>query len=116
MQPCQEGILSTSVALDNIGLRPSARWAHTEYSINYHKDFLARHTFLSQEASTLMRHGYDRFAFDFLWNVNDGIIDWGRTGRVTDMGHAVYAAEAVIIERPPRAPSNQWTKSGRSTP
>lgn len=85
--------MSTSVALDNIDLRPSARWAHTEYSINYHKGFLGRHTFLSQEAPTLMRHGYDRFAFDFLWNVNDGIIDWGRTGRITDMGHAVYSAD-----------------------
>lgn len=41
-----------------------------------------------------MRQGYDRFAFDFLWHTQDGVIDWAKAGRTTDMGHASYALDA----------------------
>ena len=83
--------MSVEIALDNIWLRPSARWAHTQYSLNYHADYLARRTGLSPTDPQLLRRGYDRFGFDFLWSTNDGIVDWDKTGRTTDMGHASYA-------------------------
>ena len=35
---------SQAIALDNIWLRPASRWGHTEYSFEYHKAYLARHT------------------------------------------------------------------------
>lgn len=73
--------MSRQNALDNIHLRPTNRWGHTEYSIDYHKEFFAR------------RGGYDGLGFDFCWNTNDGPVNWAKRGRVTNMGHAVYAAD-----------------------
>jgi hypothetical protein len=35
----------------------------------------------------------DAWDFDFNWCVNDGPVDWAKNGRITDMGHAVYAAD-----------------------
>ncbi|MBK8798201.1 MAG: hypothetical protein IPM07_18570 [Anaerolineales bacterium] len=43
---------SAAIALDNIWLRPTSRWGHTEYSFEYHKEYLARHTGLSDDART----------------------------------------------------------------
>ena len=96
--------MSIEVALDNICLRPSARWAHTEYSLDYHTNYLTRHTGLSQDDPKLMQHSYDRFAFDFMWSVNDGIVDWNKTGRTTDMGHASYAADSSDQREPVESP------------
>jgi hypothetical protein len=31
---------------------------------------------------------------DFCWSTNDGPVDWGERGRVTDMGHAVWLDDA----------------------
>jgi hypothetical protein len=73
--------MSQQIALDNIHLRPCARWAHTEYSLEYHREFLAR------------RGGHDQLSYDLFWSTNDGPVGWGKRGRVTDMGHAVYAAD-----------------------
>jgi hypothetical protein len=44
----------------------------------------------------------DALKIDFLWSVNDGLVDWGATGRTTDMGHAVFAADGSD-KRPARA-------------
>jgi hypothetical protein len=85
--------MSRQIALDNIFLKPSSRWGHSEYSLEYHKDYLAKRTGHSPVDRDLHRHGYDRFAFDFLWNSNDGLVNWAKTGRITDMGHAAYAAD-----------------------
>lgn len=85
--------MSIEVALNNICLRPSDRWAHTEYSLNYHVDYLAKRTGLLPNAPELLPRSHDRFAFDFLWSSNDGIVNWGKTGRITDMGHASYAID-----------------------
>lgn len=92
--------MSIAVALDNICLRSSARWAHTEYSLEYHGDYFAGRTGLAAQAPDLLRRGYDRCGLDFIWSTNDGLVDWGRAGRITDMGHAAYAADAGD-QRPP---------------
>jgi hypothetical protein len=85
--------LSIQTALDNIFLRPSARWAHTEYSLHYHKDYIAKRTGSLPDDRELTRKGYDRFGLDLIWNANDGLVDWAKAGRTTDMGHASYASD-----------------------
>ena len=104
--------MTIDTALDNIYLKPSARWGHTEYSLEYHKDYLTKHTGLSQDDPGLTRQTYDRFAFDLLWSANDGIIDWNQAGRVTDMGHASYAADSsdqrLSVESPFKSTDEVW--------
>lgn len=85
--------MSVQTALDNINLRATSRRGHTEYSLEYHKEYLARHTGLARDDPELTRHAYDQFSFDFIWSTNDGIINWDKAGRITDMGHASYAAD-----------------------
>lgn len=34
--------MSVQTALDNIALVDTARWAHTDYSLGYHGEYLAR--------------------------------------------------------------------------
>jgi len=96
--------VSVQTALDNIHLRPTARWGHTEYSVEYHKPLLSRRTGLPVDHPELCRRAYDLFAFDFLWSTNDGPIDWDKAGRCTDMGHAVYAADGSDRRDPNRCP------------
>ncbi len=102
----------TMTALDNILLRPSTRWGHTEYSLEYHRDYLARRTGLPSSSTDLMPKAYDLFKYDFLWSTNDGLINWSRAGRVTNMGHAVYAADGSDLhpshESPFRSPEEVW--------
>lgn len=74
--------MSKKIALDNIWLRPSERFAHTEFSLGYH-DSLAK-KFPGKSLN-------DVFELDFLWGTNDGPIGWGSVGRTTNMGHAEYA-------------------------
>jgi hypothetical protein len=85
--------MSAETALDNIHLRPTARWAHSEYSLEYHRSYLAERTGTAADSPGLMRKGYDQLALDFIWSSNDGLIDWSRAGRTTNMGHAVYASD-----------------------
>ncbi|NLE67394.1 MAG: hypothetical protein GX608_08240, partial [Lentisphaerae bacterium] len=92
--------MSRSLALDNICLRPARSWGHTEYSLNYHKEFLAKRTGLVPEDADCLKRAYDRFRFDFLFVNNDGLVAWDK-GRLTDMGHADYAADGSD-QRPPR--------------
>lgn len=93
--------MSRQIALDNIFLRPAARWGHTEYSLSYHKEYLAKRTGLSADNPDLLKSAYNLFQFDFCWNTNPGLIDWAKTGRTTDMGHASYDA-AGSDQRPPQ--------------
>ena len=96
--------MSRQTALDNIFLRPSSRWSHTEYSLEYHKDYLARKLGVPADDPGLNLKAYQHFAFDFLWSVNDGLVDWSAKGRVTDMGHAVYAADGSDKHEPKSSP------------
>jgi hypothetical protein len=82
--------MSLLTALENIFLQPSSRWAHTEYSLEYHKNYLAKRMGLNIDSPDLMRKAYDQLKIDFLWQTNDGLIDWTQAGRTTDLGHAAY--------------------------
>ena len=83
--------MSVQTALDNINLAPCGRWAHTEYSLDYHKAAIAK-------------KGWDSFGIDLRWNTDDGLIDWTRAGRVTDMGHAAYASDGSDKREPAVSP------------
>ena len=96
--------MSIEYALDNIWLKPSSRWGHTEYSLEYHRDYLARRTGLPDHSPDLERSAYDLFGLDLLFYTNDGIVDWAETGRTTDMGHAVYAADGSDHRQPTVCP------------
>jgi len=85
--------MSKEVALENINLNRKGRFAHTEYSVEYHKEFLKKLTGLSENDPDFGKVAYDKLLFDFLWLSNDGLIDWKKTGRTTDMGHAEYASD-----------------------
>lgn len=75
--------MSVTVALQNIRLEPCERWAHTQYSLEYHPSLLTR------------RGGYDGLEIDLLFFTDDGPVNWAERGRVTDMGHATYAADGA---------------------
>ncbi len=73
-------------------LKPGAKVAHTDYSVNYHTDYLSERTGLSPDHPEFVKKWKEFWAMDFDWYVNDGLRDF-RYGRSTDMGHAVYAAD-----------------------
>jgi len=98
--------MSLQVALDNIWLRPSPRWGHTEYSLNYHNEYLEKRTGLSRNDPRFGKAVHERFMFDFLWSTNDGITNWSQKGRTTNMGHAVYAADGSDKVQPSKSPFN----------
>ncbi|HNQ35570.1 MAG TPA: uroporphyrinogen decarboxylase family protein [bacterium] len=92
--------MSAENALSNIHLEAAGRWGHTEYSLGYHREYLARLTGLASDDPGFHRAAWDRLALDFLWLTNDGLVDWKKTGRTTDLGHAVYAVDGSD-RRPP---------------
>lgn len=83
--------MGIQTALDNILLKPCKAWAHAEYSLGYHK-------------ALVEKKGWDWFGLDFNWHTNDGIIEWGKAGRITDMGHASYAADGSDQREPVVSP------------
>jgi len=95
--------MSRQIALDNINLKPTSRWGHTEYSLEYHRDYLARRLNTKPDDPDLLTKTYQKYQFDFIFSVNDGLIPWER-GRVTDMGHAVYAADSSDQRQPSECP------------
>ena len=86
--------MSREIGMDTICLRPTPRLAHTEYSMNYHKSYLEK----------LDRPIAEAWEFDFLWSVNNGPLNWAEHGRVTDMGHASYAADGSDQRQPATCP------------
>lgn len=96
--------MSKECALKNIKLEPTDSWAHTEYSLHYHKEFLEKKAGKKQTEvirddspggtkgpSEFARQWKEALQIDFNFNNNDGLINWQEAGRVTDMGHATYA-------------------------
>lgn len=75
--------MSRQIGIDTIHLRPTSRLGHTEYSMNYHTEYLA----------SLGRPIEEAWDYDLIWHTDDGPIDWSAQGRCTDMGHAVYATD-----------------------
>src|ERR1035437_3224310 len=97
--------MSRQLALDTIALKPVARLAHTEYSLEYHQSYVARVAGAAADDLARWRRFYDAWDFDFLWSSNDGLNgDWGRRGRATDMGHAAYAADGSDFQLPTECP------------
>lgn len=86
--------MSIQTALDNINLKPTSRWGHTEYSLGYHVEYLEQRVGGTRKDPDFDRRANDRFSFDFNWSTNDGMVDWSKKGRTTNMGHAAYAVDA----------------------
>ncbi|MCF7853284.1 MAG: hypothetical protein K9N51_00690 [Candidatus Pacebacteria bacterium] len=85
--------MSKECALKNLNLESADRWAHTEYSLGYHPQFLEALAGVPEKHPEFSRRWKAALQIDFNFLVNDGLIDWADTGRVTDMGHAVYAED-----------------------
>jgi len=96
--------MSRQIAIDNINLKSTTRWGHTEYSMEYHQDYLSKLTGLPAAHEDLIPRAYDPLSYDFLWNTQDGLIQWEKTGRTTDMGHAAYAADGSDQSAPSISP------------
>lgn len=96
--------MSTQTALDNIWLRPCDRWGHTEYSMGYHPEYLEKVAGVGREHPEFGRRVHAALEFDLQWSTNDGLVNWGEVGRVTDMGHAVYAADGSDLRQPKECP------------
>ncbi|HHW09769.1 MAG TPA: hypothetical protein GXX29_07340 [Firmicutes bacterium] len=97
--------MSRSVALDNIHLKNPARWAHTEYSLDYHLHYRQKKTGLPPHQPEGMRRFYDLCGLDLLWYTNDGLHkNWQDRGRATDMGHAAYGAGGTDMRRAAESP------------
>lgn len=105
--------MSRQLALDTIDLRPTPRLAHTEYSVEYHTDYVSRVTGTQPGDPARAARLHEAWGFDFLWSTNDGLHgDWLARGRATDMGHAEYAADGSDLhqaaECPFHAPAEVW--------
>lgn len=85
--------MSRDIARNAIHLRPNPRIAHTEYSVStYHDGVLDAVLGTRVSKAEDARRLHDLWDIDFLFGVNDGPVGWGQRGRVSDMGHADYAA------------------------
>ncbi|MBP8639104.1 MAG: hypothetical protein KBI34_07905 [Dictyoglomi bacterium] len=105
--------MSREIALDTISLKETPRIAHTEYSLNYHTDYILKKTKASKIDLNAIRKFYDILMIDFLWNTDDGLHgDWEKFGRATDMGHAEYAIDGsdkrIPKECPFKSPEDVW--------
>lgn len=97
--------MSREIALDTIWLKPTPRLAHTEYSLEYHRDYIGAKTGLDPDGPEALPRLYELWAMDFLWTTNDGLHDnWAAFGRATDMGHAEYAADGSDFHLPATCP------------
>ena len=96
--------MSVDTALDNIFLRSCARWGHSQYSLQYHEQYLARRSGRAVDDRDLVRQAYDRLEIDFNWSTDDGLINWAEAGRTTDMGHASYASDGSDQREPKASP------------
>jgi hypothetical protein len=97
--------VSRQLALDTINLKPTTRLAHTDYSLNYHKEYLREKTGLDPATHEGQLRFNEFWGMDFLWGTNDGLAaNWGQRGRATDMGHAVYASDGSDQRAPAHCP------------
>ena len=88
--------MSRQTALDNINLNPTDQWAHTEYSLFYHEDYIRKQTGLDPKSHDAIVEFYKQWQIDFNWSINDGLHGvWRNFGRDTSMGHASYDANGT---------------------
>ena len=105
--------MSRQLALDTVYLKETPRLAHTDYSLEYHSEYVEAKSGLSREDPNCIREFYRACGMDFLWTVNDGLFsDWQARGRTTNMGHAEYAADGSDMthasECPFKEPEEVW--------
>lgn len=97
--------MSRQIALDSVNLKSTPRWGHTEYSLNYHEPFIVNATGMTENSLERTRAFNDYCMIDFQFSTNPGLhADWGARGRLTDMGHAVYAAGGTDLRQPATCP------------
>lgn len=97
--------MSREIAVDTIWLRQTSRLAHTEYSLEYHKDYIRGKTGLDPDTPEAIRKLRRLWEIDFNWSVDHGLHgDWLKRGRATDMGHAVYASDGSDKREPQESP------------
>jgi len=96
--------MSIQIALDNIKLQPCTQWGHTEYSMGYHTAYLKKAACVKHTDAEFHKRAYDALQFGFHWHTHDGLLDWAKTGRVTDMGHAEYASDGTDKRQPCKSP------------
>lgn len=97
--------MSRQLVLDTIYLKPTSRLAHTEYSLDYHTDYIRKKIGLDLSHPDCMKKFYDLWGIDFIWNTNDGLhADWLKLGRATDMGHAEYEVNGSDKKNPVECP------------
>jgi len=110
--------MSKQLGMDCICCRPTPRPAHVEYSMEYHAELIHKVTAADTGVGGVSKHAadynflppdatrrfYDAWDYDFLWGTHDGFVDWGKAGRCTDMGHAVYAADGSDQQAPKTCP------------
>lgn len=106
--------MSREIALATINLEPAQRLAHTDYSMEYHIEYINKLTGLPEKHPDRMANFYDKWGYDFLFSTNDGLHgDWLKRGRATDMGHAIYATNGsdkrIPSESPFKNPEDVWT-------
>ena len=113
--------MSRQIGMDCIACRPTPRPAHVEYSLEYHASLIRKVTGLDTGVVGISHHAadysfvppdttrrfYDAWDFDFLWGTHDGLVDWAKAGRCTDMGHAVYAADGSDQHAPGICPFHE---------
>ena len=107
--------MARQLALDTINLKPTERLAHTDYSLEYHKDFMRKKTGMEPSDPDAYRVFYDACGMDFLFGTYDGLRGaWveENLGRATDMGHAVYAKDGSDMREsnmcPFKEPEDVW--------
>jgi hypothetical protein len=99
--------MSRALALDTISLKPTNRLAHTDYSLEYHTEYIFKKTGLRADQPNALRKYYDACHMDFLFYTNDGLYgDWEKFGRSTDMGHAIYAEDGSDMRMTRPCPFN----------
>lgn len=83
--------MSREIARAVLNLEPAPRPGRTEFCEQ--AELMARVSGVPADSPELPRRFAEAWDLDFLWLTNDGPIDWRQAGRITDMGHAVYAAD-----------------------
>ena len=97
--------MARQLALDTINLKPTEKLARTEYSLEYHKEFIRKKTGLDHADPDCIRTFYDACGIDFLFGTYDGLHgNWFKYGRATEMGHAVYAADGSDMKPMQKCP------------
>jgi len=86
--------MSREIALANISLEPAPRWAHTDYSLGYHPEYVRKKTGMELDNPEIGEAFDKAVGMDYIWSMHEGLhADWNNRGRLTDMGHAEFSED-----------------------